>query len=191
MPAMIAAGIKVIAYRPLVFLAATEVVASSMGDPTYGTLQQAATDAGAASIPQLILAWLAARGVIPLAKSRSADHIAANLAAAALAGTSVTADSVPVDIEGSEMVAMCGGTDEYAAAFAAAGAAVAEASAAASAGAAGDGDADAGADAATADAGEGATAGDATADAGDGAAASGETNAADAPAPAPAPAVST
>ena len=115
-------GIRPMAYRPLAFLPVV-AMAAEMGDGTAAALEAQAAACGAASSAQLVLAWLARRGIVAVTATRDPAHLKANLAAAALApGAPDTLGGEAAD--GNEMVAMCGGHDEFAAAFKAAGAAL-------------------------------------------------------------------
>jgi len=112
-----AAGVEVLAYRPLAFVG-VYAMAAGMGDGTHAALSAAVEEAGAPSAHAAVLGWLRARGVVPLAKSTKPEHIAANLAASSgEAAWSVGAnafDSIP---EVAGMIDMLGGCDEYAVAM--------------------------------------------------------------------------
>ena len=112
-----AAGVEVLAYRPLAFVG-VYAMAAGMGDGTHAALSAAVEKAGAPSAHAAVLGWLRARGVVPLAKSTKPEHIAANLAASSGEATwSVGAnafDSIP---EVAGMIDMLGGCDEYAVAM--------------------------------------------------------------------------
>jgi len=69
--------------------------------------------AGAQSVQQLVLAWLASRRIYPISKSSNEARITANLAACVIAPKMKPGEFVEMD--GNEMVAMCGGVDEFAA----------------------------------------------------------------------------
>eukprot|EP00286_Rhodomonas_abbreviata_P023440 CAMPEP_0181307308 /NCGR_PEP_ID=MMETSP1101-20121128/10801_1 /TAXON_ID=46948 /ORGANISM="Rhodomonas abbreviata, Strain Caron Lab Isolate" /LENGTH=332 /DNA_ID=CAMNT_0023413497 /DNA_START=56 /DNA_END=1054 /DNA_ORIENTATION=- len=110
-------GIAVIAYRPVAFIPVYEM-AASMGDNTSTVLDDAAKKFGASSKQQLVLAWLMSRGIRVIPKSASAANIQANYDALSLLGKGELApDALDPLKEGSEVVAMCQGVDEYAAAL--------------------------------------------------------------------------
>lgn len=112
-----ARGIRVMAYRPLAFVNVYEM-AAAMGDGAHAALSEAATAASAPSSHAMVLAWLHARGVVPIAKSQNAEHIAANYAASSGSAAwcaAVKADALDGVAEAGMMVDMVGGCDEYAA----------------------------------------------------------------------------
>ena len=113
--AMRARGIVTMAYRPLAFLPVIKM-AGEMGDGTQAVLDTQAAECGAESVQQLVLAWLARKGIVAVISSSNSAHIEANLRAATLAS------HAPENLggegaDGNETVAMCGGLDEYAACF--------------------------------------------------------------------------
>jgi len=111
---MRARGILPMAYRPLAFLPVIKM-AGEMGDGTSAALEAQALECSAESVQQLVLAWLARKGVVAVCSSSSAEHMQANLRAASLAGAPESLGGDGTDTN--EMVAMCGGLDEYAACF--------------------------------------------------------------------------
>ena len=138
-----ARSIRTIAYRALCFVPVVEMVAA-MGDTTAGELRAAALlmqQATAAAVGadaeeeeqaegdvrHLILHWLSSRNIVPLVKSTSAAHLAANVRAALEGQASRISDGELRSAEERaarrtlfatrDMVDMCGGSDELAAAF--------------------------------------------------------------------------
>ncbi len=113
-------NIQPIGYRALAFLPVV-AMAAQMGDPTNGILESICAGSLAdVNIHQLVLSWFMKQGVHVLFKSRDAGHISAAVAAAANARSSgwLEGDEDKLAaLDGSEMVAMCGGVDETAALF--------------------------------------------------------------------------
>lgn len=103
-------GTRAMAYRPLAYLPNVEL-AAGMGSPVWASLTAQAEACGA-DVPQLVLAWLAQRGIVAVTQSRSEEHLRSNLAA-----LGVRAPVGALDGDGDELVAICGGGDDYAAAF--------------------------------------------------------------------------
>ena len=109
--------IKVIAYRSLAFLPVIQM-ASQMGDVTYSKLDALKEEEGHKSIHETIIKWLISRDIYVLVKSTSKDHLSANYSAVADTDDATKAMNYDKQIFGpSEMVLMCGGTDEYADVF--------------------------------------------------------------------------
>jgi len=103
------------AYRPLAFLPVVKM-AGEMGDGTHAALEAQTAECGAENVQQLVLAWLARKGIVAVCSSGSPAHVEANLRAVALASRApevIGGDGA----DGNETVAMCGGLDEYAACF--------------------------------------------------------------------------
>jgi len=118
--AMRAKGIVPIAYRALAFLPVV-AMAAEMGDGTQATLEGLRDALGAASVQQLVLAWLVRRGVHVLAKTADEARAVQNLGAVELSASPHwppgKADDLLLEVDGSELVACVGGDDECARAF--------------------------------------------------------------------------
>mmetsp|Transcript_13686 Transcript_13686/g.16586 ORF Transcript_13686/g.16586 Transcript_13686/m.16586 type:complete len:309 (+) Transcript_13686:109-1035(+) len=108
-------GIHVLAYRPLVFLSAIEL-AGSMGSTTMSQIQELADKNDVVNAQQLVLSWLLARGCSVIVKSANSEHIQSNLKACEIAKT-IDIPSLKDLGNADDLVAMCGGTDEYSAIF--------------------------------------------------------------------------
>merc|ERR1712070_144405 len=102
-----------IAYRPLAFLPVVQM-AADMGDGTHGALEQLQMSLSAASVQQVVIAWLVRCGCHVLAKTADEQRVKQNLMAAQLADSPNWPEQVLAEAEASEMVAMCGGSDECA-----------------------------------------------------------------------------
>lgn len=120
-------GVAPFAYRPLAYHAVW-ALAGDMGDGLYRQLAARARELGASSVQDLVLRWLHGRGVGTVCQSSNPQHLEMNLAAAAHPDKSVTLLAVntaedcaglAID-DGNEMVAMCGGQDDFALSFKAA-----------------------------------------------------------------------
>ncbi len=121
-------GILPIAYRALAFLPAV-AMAAEMGDGTHAALSALKDRLRAASLPQVVLAWLMRRGVHVLFKTADEARLADNLMASALAeapewggpGQGAPDEATVLrELDGSELVAALGG-DECARVFMAMG----------------------------------------------------------------------
>jgi diketogulonate reductase-like aldo/keto reductase len=110
-------GIKVIAYRPVAFVN-NYAMLKDMGDMTLDTLDAEKEKVGAATIQQLVLAWLIRRGCHVLVKTASEEHLRGNVMATQLANSASWSEQPLADLaEGSEMALACGASDEFAAVF--------------------------------------------------------------------------
>ena len=111
-------NIHVVAYRPLAFIPVMEM-AGGMGDTTHAALVELAAanpdDGDVSKSPHdVVLSWLAKRGITTLVKTASVERCSSNFASA---NKGMVIENERELFGASEMVAMCGGTDPYADVF--------------------------------------------------------------------------
>lgn len=106
-------NMRVLAYRSGSFVPVYEM-AAGMGDPTFQVLSKLVDEKRDAR--SIIMAWLVSRGISPIIKSKTRARVEAALNAIDSNMGSSVFDAL--DAPGSaDMVEMCGGLDEYAAAW--------------------------------------------------------------------------
>ena len=117
---MLEDGIRPIAYRPTAYLPVAQM-ANAMGDTTWAVLEAAQCELDhIQSVHGFVLRWFLSQGILPLVKSSNEDHCMANFTCCCDAGKRELSEAVMADlrkVDGSELVTMCGGTDEVAMVF--------------------------------------------------------------------------
>jgi diketogulonate reductase-like aldo/keto reductase len=106
-------NILVIAYRPLAFMGVYQMC-EDMGDTTQKVLQEESGKLGITP-HQLVIAFLMNNGIRVVCSSSSKEHLEANLMSCQFA-EKISKEPLHA-LDGSEMVDMCGGLDEYARMF--------------------------------------------------------------------------
>merc|ERR1712217_368688 len=93
-------------------------MAKDMGDATIDVLNAEKERTGAENLQQLVLAWLIKRGCHVLVKTSVKERMHSNAHATKLVNSpGWSEDPLSELASGSEMLAMCGGSDECAAVF--------------------------------------------------------------------------
>ena len=85
-----------------------------MGDTSQATLESASKELGCDSVHQFVVAWCIGRGAHVVVQTSSVAHLKEALNAAEKVSNNADGGTSLQEIDGNEMVAMCGGVDETA-----------------------------------------------------------------------------